>query len=72
MFVKPVHLVGFTIGIYYDARTYERQIPKFIQLITFYYKAQAQNFYKNIGTTPKFSSLEGRHAASSTMTTHKY
>jgi hypothetical protein len=21
-----VHLVGFTIGIYYDARTYERQI----------------------------------------------
>jgi 7-keto-8-aminopelargonate synthetase-like enzyme len=21
-----VHMVGFTIGIYYDARTYERQI----------------------------------------------
>jgi hypothetical protein len=21
-----MHLVGFTIGIYYDARTYERQI----------------------------------------------
>jgi len=25
-YVKQVHLVGFTIGIYYDARTYERQI----------------------------------------------
>jgi len=23
-----VHLVGFTIGMYYDARTYERQIQK--------------------------------------------
>jgi len=25
-FEKLVHLVGFTIEIYYDARTYERQI----------------------------------------------
>ena len=25
-FEKRVHLVGFTIEIYYDARTYERQI----------------------------------------------
>jgi hypothetical protein len=25
-FEKPVYLVGFTTGIYYDARTYERQI----------------------------------------------
>ena len=24
-FVKPVHLFGFTVGIYYDARTYKRQ-----------------------------------------------
>jgi hypothetical protein len=24
-FEKQVHIVGFTIGIYYDARTYERK-----------------------------------------------
>jgi hypothetical protein len=29
-----VHLVGFTIGIYYDARTYGRQMPLFVQLQT--------------------------------------
>jgi lysyl-tRNA synthetase class I len=27
-FEKMVHVVGFTIGIYYNARTYERQIYK--------------------------------------------
>ena len=28
-FEKLVHLLGFTIGIYYDARTYERQTMYF-------------------------------------------
>jgi hypothetical protein len=29
-----VHLVGFAIGIYYDAQTYERQISGYLRGVT--------------------------------------
>jgi hypothetical protein len=33
-FEKLVHLVGFTIEIYYDARTYECQITFYLLAVT--------------------------------------
>jgi hypothetical protein len=53
-FEKQVHLVGIIIGIYYDARTYERQNVIFIFHASVNPKIKCHVFSKN---TPKYTNL---------------
>jgi len=54
-FEKHVHVVGFTIGIYYDARTYERQ--KYHEILTAAYKKHMSKCIWRLNAT----ATEARH-----------